>query len=111
MTPTDILTDIRYAISDETGVRWLDAALRTYMYDAELKIVQRHPESQYHTKVAAISTPTSLSSNDSSFTIGVRWRNAMIHYVAFRVFSEDADDAANHKLAMEHFKLFEEAMA
>lgn len=110
MTPTDILTEIRQLITDDNSARWTDTVLRSYMYAAELDIVKLHPESQYHTRVAAISTPILLTDNSSSFTIGVRYRNAMIHFVVYRVFSEDADDINNQKLAAEHFKLYQESM-
>jgi hypothetical protein len=110
MTPTDLLTEIRQLISDEGSVRWTDAVLRSYMYACELDIVKLHPESQYHTRVAAISTPILLTDNASSFTIGVKYRNAMVHFVVYRVFSEDSEDINNQKLAAEHFKLYQESM-
>lgn len=109
MTPNDILSDIRSAISDESSVRWTDAVLRRYMLDAELRIVRDHPESQYHTRLAN-SVPTLLANNTDSLTVGSSWRNAVIHFVAFRVFSEDSDDAANAALAKTHYALFEGSM-
>jgi hypothetical protein len=109
MTPADLLTEIRSAISDETSVRWTDAELRTYMLDAELRIVRDHPESQYYVRVAN-SVPLLLANNTDAFTISPSWRNAVIHYVAFRVFSEDSEDAANAGLAKTHYALFEGGM-
>ena len=109
MTPADILSDIRSAISDESSGRWTDTVLRTYMLDAELRIVRDHPESQYHTRLAN-SVPALLTSNTDSLTVGASWRNAVIHFVAFRVFSEDGEDTANAALAKSHYALFEGSM-
>jgi len=109
MTPDDFLADIRSVISDETSVRWTDAVLRRYILDAELRIVRDHPESQYHTRMVN-SVPVLLTSNTDSLTVGSSWRNALIHYVAFRVFSEDSEDAANAALAKTHYALFEGSM-
>ncbi len=109
MTPNDILSDIRSAISDESSVRWADAVLRRYMLDAELRIVRDHPESQYHTRLAN-SVPVLLANNTDSLTVGPSWRNAVIHFVAFRVFSEDSEDAANAALAKTQYALFEGSM-
>jgi len=111
MTPTDLLTDLRVMISDENSARWTDATLRAYMYDTELAIVGAHPEAQYETagRVTRV-TVSSLSSNSSSFTVDSGYRTAMLHGTAFRVFMGDGDDAANQKLAQDHFKLFQEAL-
>jgi len=110
MTPTDILTDIRSAISDESSVRWVDATLRRYMLDGEVEIVNAHPEAQYGLRVSN-SAPTLLAANSDSFTVSSEYRTALIHYVAARVFGEDSDDAANAALSKMHFALFTEALA
>ena len=109
MTPNDILTDIRSAISDESSVRWTDATLRIYMFDGETAIVNVHPEAQYGTRVVN-STPALLSANTASFTVSDSYRSAMFHYVAFRVFGEDSEDAANAALSKHHFQLFQASM-
>jgi len=106
MTPADLISDIRSVISDESSVRWTDTVLRTYMLDAELRIVRDHPEAQYYTRLAN-SVPILLASNTDSFTVSPSWRNAIMHYVAFRVFSEDSEDVANAALAKTHYALFE----
>jgi len=109
MTPADSIDDIRGAISDETSVRWTDAVLRRYMLDAELRIVRDHPESQYHTRLSN-SVPVLLANNTDSFTVGSSWRDAIVHYVAFRVFSEDNEDVQNAGNAKTQFALFEGSM-
>jgi len=110
MTFTSILTEIRGAISgDSNGTRWTDSVLRDFAFAGEVEIVDRHPEAQYGSRVQN-SDPTLLTANGDSFTIAERWRNALIHYICFRVFAEDSDDAGNRDLAAYHFKLFKEAM-
>jgi hypothetical protein len=109
MTALEVFTDVRGIISDETAVRWANSVLFRYALDGETEIVRRHPESQYQTAVTN-STPVILSDTASSFTIGQNFRTALVHYIAFRVFSEDADDAANKALAQDNFKLYLEAM-
>jgi hypothetical protein len=106
MTPNDLITEIRSIVSDEASVQWTDAELRTYMLDAELRIVRDHPESQYHTRLTN-SVPTLLASNSDSFTIGPAWRNAIVHYVAFRLFLEGSEDTWNATNAKMHFDMFE----
>jgi len=110
VTPNDILTEIRQLITDEGSTRWTDAVLRSYMFEIETDIVDRHPEAQYHTYVAKISRPTLLAANTDSFTIGTRWRNALIHGVCWKVYAEDSDDVANLNLSMAHKKQYEEAI-
>ena len=105
MTPSDILTEIRDAISDTASVRWTDALLRAFMFSAELEIVGRHPESQYIVRVAN-PAPALLTDNDQSFTLTDDCRQAMIHYVAYLALSGDSDDANNLNLAVVHKKQF-----
>ena len=113
MTPTSILTELRSTLNDSdttpANQRWLDATLRGYMYSGEIEIVESHPESQYITKVAN-STPALLTDNGSSFTIADSYRVALIHYVAFRCFGEDSEDANNMKLSASHYTQYLEAL-
>ena len=110
MTAAEVFTEVRGAISDETSARWADSILFRYAFAGELEIVRRHPESQYLVSVTN-SMPVLLSNTASNFTIGQTFRTALVHYIAYRVFQEDMEDANNQRAALDHFKLFQEAMA
>lgn len=109
MTPNSVIPSIRRAIHDPNGTRWSDAVLRQYIYEGEIHIIGDHPEAQYGARVAN-PDPVLATANTDTLSIMDDYNVALTHYVAYQALIEDSDDENNLKLAMAHYKLYQEAI-
>lgn len=108
-TAGDVISGARLALNDPSAVRWTNAVLFGYILAAEQRMSGDHPECQYDTKVEN-PEPVLLTQLTDSTTIVFGYLSSLIHYVAYRCFLEDSDDAANQKLAMNHLQLYKDNM-
>ena len=110
MTAGDIITTaFRVSINDPSAVRWTNSVLFQWLLEGETLVVNKHPESQYGTRVAN-STPTLCTATTDSITVSSKWQLALSHYLAARCLESDADDSNNMKLSAWHMARFGEAL-
>jgi len=106
---SQIITEVRAALNDPNAIRWTNAALFNYLYAAEQFTAGNHPETQYADKIEN-PLPVLLTQLTDYTTISVEHYFALVHFVCYRVFLEDSDDAGNQKLAMNHLQLYKDSL-
>jgi hypothetical protein len=110
LTIGDVLTEVRYMISDSVATyRNSDSKLRKYGDYGQQAILTEHPTAAYKDDDTDIATDgpdelTAFSDNADSLAIRDSWGMRLAHYIAYRVFSEDAEDIANQSLADKHWE-------
>ena len=110
-TRSEVLYEIREAVSDTDTVspRWSNSDLYRYIQAGELAIVQIKPEAQYVERVKRVAVPL-LTDASVNLSIEDIWADALVHYVASRVYTEDKDDTGNNQLAIIHKNEFNQRM-
>jgi len=104
-----VLTEVRYMISDAVATyRNSDAKLMKYGDYGQRAIVAEHPEAAYKDDDTALSVLgpdelTAFAATSDELQIRDSWAMALAHYIAYRVFGEDAEDIANQNLAEQHW--------
>ena len=106
---SQIITEVRAALNDPNSVRWSNTVLFNYLYAAELLTAGTHPETQFADKVENPS-PVLLTQLADYTTISFDNYLALVHFVCYRAFLEDSDDAGNQKLAMNHLQLYKDSL-
>lgn len=113
--PADLLRRVRRDISDEVATyRWSDAQLMEYVNDGGNELWDTHPEFFCGSAIQT-AAPASIDDGDvatgwaslTGWNIAQRGAIALVHYVDWRVFSEDSEDASNAALADYHHREYE----
>jgi len=111
LTIGNVIMRVRYMISDSvTTYRNDDTKLMLYGDDGQKAILSEHPEAAYKDSDSSVSVVgpddlTVFTATGNSLQIRDSWAERLAHYIAFRVFGEDAEDIANQNLAKEHWDL------
>jgi hypothetical protein len=109
MTAQDIINEARRMISDSSAVRWPNSALLVHLGSVLDELWVRR-QSAFYTAGIVTSMPTKPAAVGDTVYIQDSYRLPAAHYIAFLCFMEDSDDAANARLAKDHFDLFEKGM-
>jgi len=106
----NVITQARYMISDSVATyRNSDVKLMKYGDYGQRAIVAEHPEAAYKdddSEIAVLGPDelTAFSATSDSLQIRDSWALRLAHYIAYRVFGEDAEDIANQNLAKLHWE-------
>ena len=108
MTGTDVITNrARYILTDtDSGsYRWADALLIVYLNDGVRLITELKPETLL-TGPYTMGTITPVSAIGDTVSIGDRYLESLVDYVAARAFSQDAQDKQDLARANSHYQQF-----
>lgn len=113
LTIGNVITRARYMISDSVAdgsgnYRNDDTKLMLYGDDGQKAFVTEHPECAYKDSDTSIDTTgaddiTLFTVTTDGLHIRDSWVERLAHYIAARVFGEDAEDIANRELARGHW--------
>lgn len=114
LTIGNVLTRARYMISDSVpdgsgNYRNDNTKLFLYADDGCMALLSEHPEAAYSDDDTSISTDgpdelTAFSATEDALPIADSWAVRLAHYIAARVFGEDAEDIANQELKRMHWE-------
>lgn len=111
LTIAEVLVQVRYMISDSV-ITYRNSDVKLFLYaDAGCRaILTEKPSAAYSDGDTSIATDgpdelTAFSAGSDELPIRDTWAARLAHFIACRVFEEDAEDIANQNLADKHWAL------